>query len=569
MTETPQTPAEAPAAQVPPAPPPFEFLGWPLTLGFIGASILISLTQGLAQGFVSVNISQIAGEVGATTTEASWLMAAFLIPRASLPLLLIKIRTQYGLRRFAEVAIITYLLVSIAALMISDLRSAVMVQFFAGMASAPLSTLAFLYMLEPLPPQWKMRLGLPMVLTFAMLGTPLARVISPALMSDTGWVSLHLLSLGMAAVALALVYLLPLKPTPHVKVIAPLDIVSFLLIAVGFGGLTVAFVMGATYWWTEAPWLGWTLVVSILSLMSAVVIELHRKAPLLDIRWIMSPAIVHLTVTLLIFRLILSEQSAGAPRMFQVLGVTQDQLVPLFSVIVVSSILGGLACIPFIKAENVPRFHVVALVLIAAGAWMDSHSTIDTRPHQMMLSQAMIAAAGSLFLAPAMLRGLMSALARGPNYILSFVIVFLSTQSLGGAIGSGVFSTLINHREAFHLEVLREQIPATSPMVTSAIAARVAAVSSQIADPMQARAQAVTMIGTDITNQAYVLAYNDLYLLTFLIACLALFALLLHMWRDWIVQRLEAWRSRPPPEAAPETPASAEPETATAKPAAS
>lgn len=559
----------SPPPAVPAAPPPFVFLGWPLTLGFIGASILISLTQGLAQGFISANLAQIAGEIGATTTEASWLMAAFLIPRASLTLLLIKIRTQFGLRRFAEVATIAYLLVSFAALMISDLRSAVMVQFFAGMASAPLSTLAFLYMLEPLPPQWKMRLGLPLVLTFAMLGTPLARVISPALMSDTGWISLHLLSLGMAAVALALVYLLPLTPAPRMKVIAPLDIFSFLLIAVGFGGLTVAFVMGSTYWWTEAPWLGWTLVVSILSLTAAVVIELHRKAPLLDIRWIMSPAILHLTATLLIFRLILSEQSAGAPRMFQVLGVTQDQLVPLFSVIVVASLVGGLACIPFMKPQNVARFHVVALVLIAAGAWMDSQSTVETRPHQMMLSQAMIAAAGSLFLAPAMMRGLMSALARGPNYILSFVIVFLSTQSLGGAIGSGVFTTLINHREAFHLEVLREQISLTSPLVNSAIAARVAAVSPQITDPVQARVQAVSMIGTDMTTQAYVLAYNDLYFLTFLIACLTLFMLLLHMGRDWLALRLKPGHPPPIPVPAPDNATPTDTEIATAKPAAS
>ncbi len=87
-----------------------------------------------------------------------------------MPLLLIKIRTQFGLRRFAEVAILVYLAVSLAAFAISDLRSAVAVQFFAGMASAPLSTLAFMYMLEPLPPQWKMRLGLPMVLATVATG---------------------------------------------------------------------------------------------------------------------------------------------------------------------------------------------------------------------------------------------------------------------------------------------------------------------------------------------------------------------------------------------------------------
>ncbi|UFM65712.1 MFS transporter [Paracoccus sp. MA] len=524
----------APAA---PAPPPFVPMSWPATLGYIGASVTIGLTQGLAQGFVSTNIPQIAGDLGATTTQASWLMAAFMIPRASMPILLIKIRTQFGLRRFAEVAILVYLAVSLAAFAISDLRSAVMVQFFAGMASAPLSTLAFMYMLEPLPPAWKMRLGLPMVLAMVAAGPMLARVISPALMGDHGWDGLHVMALGMAAVSLGLVYALPLASQPRVKVIAAMDLVSWLLIATGFGGLTVAFVMGSIYWWTDVAWLGWVLALAIVALTLAVVIELHRKAPLLDIRWLASPAMLHLTATLLIFRLVLSEQSSGAPRMFQVLGVTQDQLVPLFALISAATVLGGLALIPFMKPERVPLFHIIALALIAAGAFMDSHATIDTRPAQMMLSQAMIAFAGSFFLAPAMMRGLLSALARGPNYILSFVIVFLSTQSLGGAVGSGLFSTLINHRQALHLQVLREELTAADPLTAAEIAQRSMALAPQIADAAQRQAQAVAQIAQDAGAQAYVMAYNDAYFLTFLVAAAALCALLLHLFRDWLVAR--------------------------------
>lgn len=551
----------APAAPAPAAPaaagapPPFVPMSWPATLGYIGASVVIGLTQGLAQGFVSTNIPQIAGDLGATTTQATWLMAAFMIPRASMPLLLIKIRTQFGLRRFAEVAILIYLAVSLAALAISDLRSAVAVQFVAGMASAPLSTLAFMYMLEPLPPQWKMRLGLPMVLAMVATGPMLARVISPALMGDHGWDGLHYMALGLAAVSLGLVYALPLTSAPRVKVIAAMDLVSWLLIATGFGGLTVGFIMGSIHWWTDVAWLGWVLALSIVALTLAVVIELHRKAPLLDIRWLASPAMLHLTATLLIFRLVLSEQSAGAPRMFQVLGVTQDQLVPLFAMISVASVLGGLALIPFMKPERVPLFHIIALVLIAAGAFMDSHATMDTRPAQMMLSQAMIAFAGSFFLAPAMMRGLLSALARGPNYILSFVIVFLSTQSLGGAMGSGLFSTLINHRQALHLQVLREELTATDPQTAAEIAQRSMALAPQIADAAQRQAQAVAQIAQDAGAQAYVMAYNDAYFLTFLLAAAALCALLLHLFRDWLVARGK------PPAADAQTHPEPEPET--------
>lgn len=543
MSQTDIASASAPAAApAVPERPPHVPMSLPRSLAYIGAALLIGLTQGMAQGFVSTNIPQIAGDLGATVTQASWLMAAFMAPRASMPLLLIKIRAQYGLRRFAEVAILLYAVMAVISFAILDLRSALLVQFFSGMASAPLSTLAFLYMLEPLPPAWKMRLGLPLVLSTSLVGPMLARVVSPALMGDQGWNGLHLMTLGMAGVSLALVYLLPLKSPPRVKAIAALDLVSWALIAVGFGGLTVAFVMGSIYWWTEVAWLGWVLALSVVTLTLAAVIELHRETPLLDIRWLVSPAMLHLTVTLLIFRLVLSEQSSGAPRMFQVLGIMQGQLVPLFSVISAATVLGALALVPVLKPERVPLFHILALLLIAAGAFMDSHATIDTIPAQMMLSQAMIAFAGALFMVPAMMQGLLSALARGPNYILGFIVIFVSTQSLGGAAGSGLFSTFINHRQALHLQVLREELAATAPQVSQAIAQRATMLAGQIADPALRRAQALSQIGTDASNQAYVMAYNDAYLLTSLAALAALAALLLHLWRDWLVRHLPPLR---------------------------
>ncbi|MGA0613207.1 MFS transporter [Paracoccus sp. KR1-242] len=535
--------APTPAA---PQPPVFQPMPLPRALGYMSASIVIALTQGMAQGFVSTNIPQIAGDLGATTTQASWLMAAFLIPRASMPLLLIKLRAQYGLRRFAEVAIVIYVVVALLSFAALDLRSAITTQFFAGMASAPLSTLAFLYALEPLPPAWKMRLGLPVSLSMIAVGPHLARVISPALMNDQGWGALHLMTLGMAGISLALVYLLPLKSPPRVKAIAPLDLVSWLLIACGFGGLITGFVMGPTLWWTEAPWLGKVVAASVVCLTLAVVIELHRKAPLLDIRWLASPAMLHLTVTLLVFRLILSEQSAGAPRMFQMLSITQSQLVPLFAVISVATVLGGLALIPWLKPERVPVIHLIALVLIAAGAFLDSRSTLDTRPVQMMFSQGLIAFAGSLFMAPAMMRGLMAALARGPNYLLSFVIVFLSTQSIGGAAGSGMFTTFINHGQALHLQVLREELMTVDPLVARELAARVAQLAPQIADPAQSRAQAAALIAQEASNLAYVLAYNDAYFLTFLAAIAAASALVLHMGRDWLAAHWPRGRNPSP-----------------------
>lgn len=520
----PAAPASAPA--VPPQMP------WPRVALYMATAVFIALTQGLAQGWTTASVSRIAGEIGATPTEASWLAVAFMIPKTALPVMLIKIRMQYGLRRFAEIGIVAYMLVTVLSLFGQDLRSAITVQVLAGISSAPLSTLAFLYMLEGLPQALKLRIGLPMVLTFLLMGPSLARVVAPVLMADGDWQVLHVFSLGMALVSLMLVFLLPLRPVPHMKVIAPMDILSFVLIAVGFAGLTAAFTEGPQYWWTEARWVGFALVAGVAALSAAAMIELNRTVPLIDVRWILSPPILHLTAALLLFRLLLSEQAAGAPRMFQALGLLPDQLIGLFSAIIAASIAGGVACCLVIKPNREAQIHLVALVLIAVGAFLDSHSTVDTRPVQMIASQSMIAFAGALFLPPAMMVGLMQALAKGPNYLLSFIIVFLTTQSIGGTLGSGIFTTFINHRQLAHLHVLSDQMAQTAPLVSAAVGQRAQSLAASLADTAARRGQAVSDLAQEASRQAYVLAYNDAYLATSIAACAAIALLLLHLLRD-------------------------------------
>lgn len=102
-----------------------------------------------------------------------------------------------------------------------------------------------------------------------------------------------------------------------------------------------------------------------------------------------------------------------------------------------------------------------------------------------------------MFLPPALFRGLMPALAKGPNYILSFVIVFLTTQSLGGVLGAAVFRSFVTLREKMHLAVLTDAIRLTDPLVTQRIGQIGTSLAPQIADPTQRNAQAVASLARD------------------------------------------------------------------------
>ncbi|WP_428929103.1 MFS transporter [Marinibacterium sp. SX1] len=506
---------------------------------FLTAAVL-ALAQGFSQSLVSSNAQQLQGYFGTTQAETLWFTAAFMAPNVSLTLALIKLRGQFGLRRFAEISIVVFLLSGLLSFLAEDFWSHMAVRFLAGCAAAPMSSLAFLYMLDPLPQQRKMNVGLAGALTLIFMGSTLTRLVSPPLIDLGSWPALTMLEAAMAAIGLCLIYRFPLLNPAMPMKIEPADVVSFLLIAVGFGCLAVAAITGAQYWWTEQAWLGWLLVTGVATLALAAAIELNRDSRLLDIRWLASPVVLHFAATLLLFRLILSEQSAGAAGLIRSLGLLNAQASGLWLVVLGATVAGGVICALWMKPGREKAFHAVALVLLIAGSLMDSRSTAQTLPSDLYLSQAMIGLAAALFLPPAMLSGLLLAFRKGPDYILTFIVVFLTTQKIGGFLGGALFSTLVQVRTALHGQRLSEALAATDPLVTERIATYAAGLAPVVTDPTLRQANAAAQLASAVQTQAAVMAYNDAFLVVAGASAVALVLLAGHAGLD----ALQARRAR-------------------------
>lgn len=535
--EATSTPAAAPPAST------WFTMPVPRALGYMLASVTLAMTQQIGQNIVNTNVYQIQGDLGATVAETNWLVAAYMAPNVSLSIALIKIRMQYGLRNFAEISIAGLLLAAVLNFFVHDLQSAVAVRFMSGIAASPMSSLAFFYMIEPMQPQRKLTAGLSLALTNSTLGIPVTRLISPHLLDIAGFHGLTLFEMGLAMVAFGFVYALPLTTPPRVKWIGPLDVVSYLLIAIGFGCIAVALSLGRIYWWFEAPWLGWLFALAVLCLTLAGITELHRKSPLVDIRWLTSPTTLHFAGALLTMRLVLAEQTVGASNFFQALGLQNEQTVPLYGIILCAILAGGITCAALLRPGREIWFYGSALACVALGAWLDSGATSLTRPHDIRLSQMLVAYGSALFLPAAMAQGMGAAIARGPLYILSFITVFLFTQSIGGLLGSAVFGTFITLRTSFHYNVLAERFSLSDPIVAQRIGQFGGAYGQVLTDPALMRAEGVSLLAQRAAREATVLAYNDAFLLISLIAGIALAGLLLHL----AVRRLQARLAAPRP----------------------
>jgi MFS family permease len=168
-------------------------------------------------------------------------------------------------------------------------------------------------------------------------------------------------------------------------------------------------------------------------------------------------------------------------------------------------------------------------VLIGAGSFMDSHATVLTRPEQMYISQAMVAFGSGLFLPPAMAVGFAAALKKGLPYIMSFLAVFMFTQKVGAFIGSALFGTFVTWREQYHSAILTSRLLPTDPLVAARMQQYIASYSKATNDTTQRTIQGTTLFAKQVQQQAYVLAYNDAFYVTFLVAAGAIVVLLVNV----------------------------------------
>ena len=95
-------PHERPALPGSPATPDHST---PMRWAYAAVGVLVALTGSLGNAAVTANIPLLAGSLGVTTTEASWLPVVFVMTNACMNLLLVKFRMQYGLRLFADIGL--------------------------------------------------------------------------------------------------------------------------------------------------------------------------------------------------------------------------------------------------------------------------------------------------------------------------------------------------------------------------------------------------------------------------------------------------------------------------------
>lgn len=476
--------------------------------------IIIGLTAGFQNGLLVVNLNTIQGELGLTPVEGGWISVSYNMTNACITVLLYKIRQQFGMSLFSKIALFFLLLATslqwlvssgLLTVYIGNLLDPYYLELIArgisGIAASAMTVLAIFYSLQGMPAAKRIS---GMILGFGLVqfGTPLSRIVSPYLAVEGDIESLFLFQFGLALLCFGLINLLELPPGKTDKVFEKLDILSFTFFAGGLAALCVFLVQGRITWWTT-PWLSYPLIIALIGISTALWIETHRKSPMLQVRWMRSRNIIAFMITGAVMRILLSEQSVGTAGLLTNLGYSNDQMVGFYGVVVAATLLALLISIWLTKATELRRPVIFAVALIALGAWVDTGASLNSTPEMFYMSQFFIAFAAVYFMGPMVFEGMLRAIANGPAYIISFSVIFSISQTIGGLVGAAIIQAFTTIRTQTHY----------ADMMNSA----------NLGDPA-----ALPQIIQNVTRQATVAAYQDLFFVMAVMATVTTIILLLN-----------------------------------------
>ncbi|MBU1375072.1 MAG: MFS transporter [Alphaproteobacteria bacterium] len=488
-------------------------------IGYALVAVLMAIVASLGNALVTVNIPNLAGALGVYTVEASLLPAAFVAMNACANLLLIKARQQFGIPAITHTLLVIYAAAALAQMIIPGFGMALVVRGVSGMAAAGLTTMTIYCLLQVVPPA-KRPAALVAGISLGQFGSPLARLFPIEMLALGGWQGLHLVEAGLALAALAALLALPLPPSDKTQAFEPLDFVTVALVVPAVSLICAVLGVGRLAWWTDTPWIGVALAVAVPLLVAALVIEHNRARPLLQTKWIGSLDIARLAIVALLVRLALAEQTYGAVGLLTSAGLTNDQLHTLFGFVLLAMAIGLAVTLATISPDRIPYLIIAASLIIALGAGLDTSATNLTRPAQLIWSQALIAFGTMLFIGPALAYGFLRMLERGPSHLVTFIVLFSTTQNLGGLAGSALLGTYQVVAARGHATALAEKVLPADPAVAARLQAGAQGLSGAITDPVARAAQGAGALGQALVREANILAFNDVFRLVAALAVL-------------------------------------------------
>ncbi len=502
-------------------------------LTYLAIGILLGFVGGSQNGFLLANSLALQAQMALTPVELGWLNVAFYATYACMSMMLFRVRQEFGIQPFVRYAMLGLVGANFVQLLGPGYTIELAARAIAGITASGLTALSLYYLMQGLPAAMRIG-GLILSLGLVQVAVPLTRAMSPALLVDGDLQHALQFQFGLSLLALGAVYMLRLPPGIRQKTFEKLDIPSFLLFMMGVGALCAFLIQGRIQWW-DTPWLGGALAMAVVGIGGCFLIELNRKSPMLDLRWLSSRALFSLAMIAATVRILLAEQGFGASGLFTALGYGSTQLAPYYYTMAGATLVGMILSVIRLDPKDLTRPVLFAILVITIAAFADTQTGIMTRPQDVYWTQAAIAFAAVFAMGPVMMQGMVRALVAGPSYVVSFIAMFSLAQSIGGLAGVSALSAFHSIRLKTHIIDAGGTLTLANPQLVDALNVTVRNAAPVQADAALAQQTASAAISQEVGREAAVLAFNDVF---FLIGTLAAIVFVI-VFVPWIINRVQ------------------------------
>src|SRR5678816_4363989 len=251
-----------------------SFNPWLIAVSVMLATVMEVLDTSVA----NVALPHIAGNLSATTEEATWVLTSYLISNAIILPATSWIGKYIGRKRFLIICIVIFTIASALCGAAPNLTVLIIARILQGMGGGALQPIAQSVLLESFPPAKR---GAAMA--FYGMGIVVAPIIGPTLggwITDNyswRWIFYINVPIGVLAIIMANMFI---EDPPYISNQRPgkIDYFGFAFMALGLGTLQLVLDKGQEEDWFSSNLIIWAAILAAVALVTFVIWELRVKA---------------------------------------------------------------------------------------------------------------------------------------------------------------------------------------------------------------------------------------------------------------------------------------------------
>jgi len=457
---------------------------------------------------VNVSLPHIAGNLSASTDEATWTLTSYLVANAIVLPMTGWLAGRFGRKRLLMMAVTGFTAASFFCGLAPSLSFLIIFRIIQGACGGGLQPLSQAVLLESFPPEKRGQ-----AMAFWALGIVVAPMLGPVaggwLTDNYSWRWVFYINVPIGIIAILLTQAFVFDPPYLRRERTGIDYWGIGFLVVGMGALQVMLDKGQEEDWFGSRFIVALLLVSILGLGGLILREMRASHPIIDLTVFKYRSYAVGTFLMTIVGFVLYGSTVLLPLLMQeLLGYTATHAG-------VTNLPRGLASFLFMPVVGILTGKVDARKLLAVGL-------IATAAAMFMVSSFSLDVGFWNFWWPLMIQGAGLGLIFVPLTTVTndpiprermgnATSIFNLMRNIGASMGISAVTTMQFRQTQAHINVLGEHVSSTSSTAQRTIAGLEQVFIARGADPATAAHQAHGAVWGMLLRQASMLAYNDVF----------------------------------------------------------